>query len=122
MKESDLYPKIKAQWPGEVVRIDNPVVKGVADLVLVGDATIFAEVKIAARSSDVLSVSLHQRRFLERVRSSGGLGCVLVYVVEERTWYSINTEVVTRNWPHVRASQGTAHGGRVPSGLAASIT
>jgi hypothetical protein len=108
VKEYELYPRIRKEFPGITVRIDAPSRPGISDLVLVGKAlTVFAEVKIAFRLVDKLAISPHQRRFIVDVAKAGGTACVLAYVQDLRQWRLLTSEVVDREWPTVRSAHGT---------------
>lgn len=114
MIESALYPKVREQFPGIMVRVDSPSRPGISDLVLVGKmATIFAEIKIATLIREKLKITRHQMRFLQEVEKAGGLGCVLVWVREDSSWWLVNTPLVVAWWPSVRALQGIRLGTRM---------
>lgn len=111
MREVDLYPRIRAEFPGVTVRIDSPSRPGISDLVLVGRrVTIFAEIKIAETVMERLYVTAPQQRFLQQVEAAGGCGCVLVYVRGERAWYVVLPKVLDLYWPHNRAKHGRCLG------------
>jgi len=106
MREIDLYPIIRKQWRGICVRVDAPSRPGISDLVLVGVVTIFTEVKKALTVREKLYITPPQRRFIQTVHEVGGYGCVLAYVMENRSWYLITPDILEREWPTVRPAMG----------------
>lgn len=114
MRESDLYPRIRAEFEGVTVRIDTPSRPGISDLVLVGRVlTLFTEVKIASTAIEKLEVSAPQHRFIQQVDAAGGVGCVLAYVRGEQGWYVILPKVLDLWWPQIRAKHGISLGPRI---------
>jgi hypothetical protein len=114
MRESDLYPRIRAEFEGVTVRIDTPSRPGISDLVLVGRIlTLFTEVKIANTAIEKLQITAPQHRFIQQVDAAGGVGCVLAYVRGEQGWYVILPKDLDLWWPQIRAKHGISLGPRI---------
>ena len=102
------YPRLKREWPGYILRLTNPMSKGLPDFLIthIHCGPVFAEVKCVSDPRDIIGLEFHQAQTLDNLSCNGSKARVLCLCLGTSSWAIFHAGPLVVHYKSLRWEMG----------------